>query len=779
MSKNNEVESKFEQNNINKSSNKNLNIKSSKEIKNQITIQKITKERRNAIFPINDKEKEISKESLLKFLGKIPGLRSFYEIHAISEYLSKNYEYFTKLKNEQGEGILEKITRISRLESFQKGSKIIRYGDIGEKFYILLEGIVEVFKPKFIEKNETPKNFLKYLKKIKDEDGDENKYKRIQNKNINFFQNMPEEINSNKIVFRGFDRMEYKQIFNIEIDEKMGEYSEGFSFGDIALIKKTPRNATIKAKEKCILLTINNDEYNRAILDYQKKKLNKDIDYFIKTYSFFRNFDSDKIVKLFNCFNKIELFRGDFLYKQNDEANSIYVLNNGSFVAYSCISFPWINDYINYMDYSEKNILNFLIENRNVKTDDLMKFLQDFQENNKTHNKITEKFEEWFKINENQKTENLYNLKRDEEKLNSSEYVFQMNLKKVDYKDILGLEEIFDFKKRLINYKCISEKAELKEIKFIDLMRLILNMSRKEISILSNIVEERKKLLKNQIINSLENLDKELIMNFDHRYENLINSKKSENKEDVLLSSLKIKGYKTSIQDLLDKRVTLFPYEPNPTPRDILKKIKRKNKSSEELLNNFYKNKRTLNELKFYKKMNNIRLIKNKLENKDFLNSISNNYQNVTPSMSISKTISHNFLSPQNSDKYRRNKLLQLNNKSRFYSNIIKKDSKNFKENKIFKNINFIINNKNISKRKIFPILLNDKKHTNQSFPRLINKFNKTDKYNKENTRESFENKEKEYKGFFHIFNHLDKNFYMGEHFEKKFKKEYNLRYKF
>ena len=126
----------------------------------------------------------------------------------------------------------------------------------------------------------------------------------------------------------------------------MGEYSEGFSFGDIALIKKTPRNATIKAKEKCILLTINNDEYNRAILDYQKKKLNKDIDYFIKTYSFFRNFDSDKIVKLFNCFNKIELFRGDFLYKQNDEANSIYVLNNGSFVAYSCISFPWINDYI-------------------------------------------------------------------------------------------------------------------------------------------------------------------------------------------------------------------------------------------------------------------------------------------------------------------------------------------------------------------------------------------------------------------------------------------------
>ena len=78
-----------------------------------------------------------------------------------NQMLENNYEYFTKIKNEEGMGLLVNITKISRLETFQKDSTIIKFDDIGDKFYILLKGKVEVFKPKFIEKEETPNNFLK------------------------------------------------------------------------------------------------------------------------------------------------------------------------------------------------------------------------------------------------------------------------------------------------------------------------------------------------------------------------------------------------------------------------------------------------------------------------------------------------------------------------------------------------------------------------------------------------------------------------------------------
>ena len=356
--------------------------------------------------------------------------------------------------------------------------------------------------------------------------------------------------------------------------------------------------------------------------------------------------------------------------------------------------------------------------------------------------------------------------------MNTSEYIFQLNLKKIDYKDIIGLEEAFEFKKRLCNYKCISEKAELKEIKIIDLMRLILSMSRNEISDLLDIIQERKKLLKSQIIKSLENLDKKLIVNFDLRYENLVKSKENENDEDKLLSSLKVKGYKTSIQDILDKRVTLFPHEENPTPRDILKKIKRKNKSSEELLNNFLKQKQNINDFKFNKKMINIRIVKNDFQNKDFLYNISNNYhRNITPNdISTSKTF--DFLSPQNSNRFRRNKLTPLNNKTNYYFKYFKNETKNVISTNLLdknekQNSKENIDNKNKAKRKIIPILKNYNLKRTQIFPEITNKMNKTER---EKNSKLIINKEKDYKKFFHIFNRLDKNFFKGENFMKKFK---------
>ena len=110
-------------------------------------------------------------------------------------------------------------------------------------------------------------------------------------------------------------------------------------------------------------------------------------------------------------------------------------------------------------------------------------------------------------------------------------------------------------------------------------------MTTNELSFLLNIIEERKKLIKSQVLRALQNIDKKLILNFDLRYENLIKSSKSTDKDNIILSSLKVKGYKDSIKDILDQKVTLFPQEKNLSSLDILKNLKKKNKSTELLLN--------------------------------------------------------------------------------------------------------------------------------------------------------------------------------------------------
>ena len=65
---------------------------------------------------------------------------------------------------------VEELTKIIKLEEFFPGESIINFGELGQKFYIVLEGFVEIYKPIyesiFASKNEFIQ-MLKYIKKKK------------------------------------------------------------------------------------------------------------------------------------------------------------------------------------------------------------------------------------------------------------------------------------------------------------------------------------------------------------------------------------------------------------------------------------------------------------------------------------------------------------------------------------------------------------------------------------------------------------------------------------
>ena len=314
---------------------------------------------------ISETKKNQIKKNVFNILLKDNHNRSGQEIRYSADFLSKNYKYFINLKKNDSQLKVEKLTKICKLEKFAPGEVIILYGDIGDKFYIVLEGLVEIYKPEYIEQAMSTFEFLKLLNKIKEED--DLKFERIKNKNDNFFFDTMEldKIDKNTAFMRN--------IFNflIEVEDKKGEYGEGFSFGEIALIKQTTRNATIKSVDHTVLLSITKDDYNLAIKEIETKKLSKEIDEFRKNFQFFNNFDIEKMIKLFNCLGKIILYKGDYLCHQNDLNDHIYIIIKGSFEVYSYISFSWINEYFNYIDDSIGNILFYIIKNQNMKYSEL------------------------------------------------------------------------------------------------------------------------------------------------------------------------------------------------------------------------------------------------------------------------------------------------------------------------------------------------------------------------------------------------------------------------
>ena len=768
----------------------------------------------------------VTKEDVYRFLMKNPNSRTNQEINIYARYLSQHFQYFTKLKNEDSQLKVEKLAKVCKLEKAMKGESIINFGEIGDKFYIVLEGVVEIYKPIYVEISATPNDFINALNKMKMLDGNELRYNRLKEKNKTFFDSLVEKDKRSEILEINY--MKYKQVFIMEEYEKLAEFGDGFSFGDIALIKKSPRNATIKAKENCILLTIEKGDYNKALLEFQKKKLSKEIDIFLKTYSFFKYFNHDKVINIFNCFNRKELFKGEYLYKQNIQDDNIYFLNYGIFSIDCKISFSWISDFFNYINYSGKNILQYILRSKKRKIGELLKLIKQCKSKIINDNYVNEdNFKLWDKINEKEMKDNLYKLKKDEEKLNDPEYIFDINLKKVNYNEIFGLEEIFEFKKRFCSCRCISEKAEVNSIRLTDFLKLIINFGEEELNYFINIIDERKKVLKNQIINGIKNIEKKLIFSFDTRYEkiikalNLDKSQNDEEKANMIFSTLKIKGYNESITDIIDNDTSLLKKEENKViSKKKIKKLK-KNQSMETVYNSYGIKLKTKNQFNFSKTKNLFEKKSNK-ENieKDENSKIKKIYDLIEKSQNKKKNIISNFpnnryLNNNENSNYSNNK--SLNNTDNSQSTEIK-IRKHLSQNlvtkfKIINNLDSKISNEktNVSNeksklisdmpfRKIIKFkkkgknkigrnksmtdirIKNQEKSISKSvniyeglnLPKIKNKYflNKTNLNEYRKSDKIVFRGNQDYNNFYNIYNE-DKNFFLGIEFEKKLKKKF------
>ena len=61
-------------------------------------------------------------------------------------------------------------------------------------------------------------------------------------------------------------------------------------------------------------------------------------------------FYKDKILEVLNNFKKKTIYKGEYLFQQNDESDDIYFLKNGTINLNFNISFAWLNEYLIYIN---------------------------------------------------------------------------------------------------------------------------------------------------------------------------------------------------------------------------------------------------------------------------------------------------------------------------------------------------------------------------------------------------------------------------------------------
>jgi hypothetical protein len=395
---------------------------------------------------------------------------------------------------------------------------------------------------------------------------------------------------------------------------------------------------------------------------------------------------------------------------------------------------------------------------------------------------------------------------------------------------MLGLEDALECKKRLFTAKCISDNAELKVIKVFDLLKILSNLKDANIYDFLNYTLKRKDILKNQVINKIKLLEKQILFSLNNKYDILkgdSNNLKNEEDKNRIISAIKMKGFKSKIQDILDKDLIL------PSPNQltkIAKSVRMKNiynTTEKELMDKYKKDILTLK--KIYKSSSSnphILKYKNKkeLNKKDILNYISNSYTNIRkPNVtSLNKRKKHGF--EKASSLILKNNIINIMNNNRQYvqkNNYISeylstqstnKGSKS-KESNLFTKIIPKVNSSVTNSTKLKKIALNnrvlsiynsplkdissffrDSKDDNKNMKKLLqslldakNKKNNNNEYkaikiiknnirilnsSRDNLKDSNNNKKVNEKLFYDKIKHKTKGYILAPKFNKQFAQE-------
>ena len=777
-----------------------------------------------------DKNKSFdnSDKTLISFFNKLSKNRKESDIRKISKYLSKNYTYFINLKSAKDSNPqkIEKIIKYAKLEEFPPNSLIFNYGDPGDKFYILLKGSVSLYKPEYKEVLLTPYEFYEELKHIKETEMDLLKYKRVIEKNSHLLGKNIKDISylaKNRSYF-AFN----KKLFFMEHMEIIGAFKEGFAFGEMALIKKATRNATVRTNTQSLFLTIGKKDYNTAIREMHDKILSKDIDNFVKAFPIFNIFNKELLLEVLNGLSHKTIYKGDYLFKKGEESNNVYFLKSGIINLNFNFSFASLDEYLNYFNDNSGNMIMYLNNKKPNTFSELMSIIKNKTENlNEKYNvklddEETINNKKWEECNEKINKNNFMGLKNEEDKLNNEDKVFNINLKTIKTQEIIGLEEAIECKKRFFTAICLSEHADILAIKTHNLIKICRSLKEYYLFEFLSFLVKRKDILTFQIINKVKYLEKNIMFSLNNKYDMLKGDEidlEKESDKDRIVSLIKFKGFKKNINELLDTNIDLKDYCQssiackslnlrmiNPTPKDVanknkqnlklLKKIDDVNPDKYHLLK-LKKNIINTSSCYYFHKINKNKNLKSsvfycsplssklkslfftKEKTYDNYNNFSA-FNNVIGNSKTKKILNYNS-SPKN--KSNNNKLFtkifpKLNKTHREYFKEIAnkmqsgyfspyKESSSFNYTETAENEKKKIENYNNKNKKVISFTkLNKKKNLN------IEQYRVKDIENSEDNKfKSVFSKEKTY---YDKIRNEKNDFFLGERFRKKFMKEYN-----
>jgi cAMP-dependent protein kinase regulator len=113
------------------------------------------------------------------------------------------------------------------------------------------------------------------------------------------------------------------------VNEKVvGKASRGQTFGELALLYKSPRAASVQAESFCTLFRVDQTTF-RYILQTQTEQAENDKRDLIKAVPFFQELVPDDVTKLVSTMRPRPFTEGEYLVKKGEEGDAFYLIQEG------------------------------------------------------------------------------------------------------------------------------------------------------------------------------------------------------------------------------------------------------------------------------------------------------------------------------------------------------------------------------------------------------------------------------------------------------------------
>ena len=106
-----------------------------------------------------------------------------------------------------------------------------------------------------------------------------------------------------------------------------GELKRGQIFGEVGLLMKKTRSATVICKEDCEFAVLNYDDFKKILQNVERRNIENKVDFFKE--SLFKGIPSDVVIRLSLLFRKKKYFQGNVIYGEGDNANEMYLIKKG------------------------------------------------------------------------------------------------------------------------------------------------------------------------------------------------------------------------------------------------------------------------------------------------------------------------------------------------------------------------------------------------------------------------------------------------------------------